>query len=499
MGYIAAFDIGTTNAKGVLVNKQGELHQEQDVPMQTLLDGGWIEQHPAQWMDAVCTIANAWWSSGIRADDIELITFSGQMQDIIPIRADGSPVRPAILYSDGRAAHQAERMNQELSPEGIFQVTGNALDGTSPLAKLLWIKEQEAEQDDQTAWYLISSKDYVIYHLTGQAVTDATSAATAGMMNLHTRTWESAWLSRFGLNSEKLTPILAPDAVAGEVHSEAARITGFRAGTTVLCGIGDAGATTIGAGVTAAGEMYGYVGTTGWIGMTSHQKLPAESRVFHLAHAAEGVLIAVAPMLNAGNAHQWAVATFGEGAVSSQQAYQAFEEAVRTTDRLANPLLFLPYLNGERSPIQDQQASGCFIGLRQATTKAMMGCAVLEGVAFAMKHVQQQLGGSALQKPLVLIGGGTKSQVWCQIIADVFGVPVRVPQDSQYLPALGAASGGFIQLGWVNSYTAFAEQYLSTAAAEVYMPDDALHAHYQRKFEQYKNIYPSVKDLFITY
>ncbi|WP_245583774.1 xylulokinase [Paenibacillus terrigena] len=498
MGYIAAFDIGTTNAKGVLVDKHGGLHQEQDVPMHTLLQGGWIEQYPEQWMEAVCTIADVWWSSGIRAHDIELITFSGQMQDIIPIRADGLPVRPAILYSDGRAAEQAARMNQELGHEGIFQVTGNALDGTSPLAKLLWMQEREAELDVKTAWYLISSKDYVIYHLTGQAVTDATTAATTGMMNLHMREWESAWLLRYALDAKKLPPILAPEAVAGEVHPEAARMTGFRAGTKVLCGIGDAGATTIGAGVTAPGEMYGYIGTTGWIGMTSNQKLPAESRVFHLAHAADGVLIAVAPLLNAGNAHQWAVTMFGEGADGSNLNYQAFEDAVRATNRLENHVLFLPYLNGERSPIQDQQATGSFIGLKQATTKAMMGCAVLEGVAFAMKQVQQQLGdGNALHKPLVLIGGGTKSPVWCQMIADIFGVQVRVPQDSQYLPALGAASGGFIELGWVNSYTEFADQYLSTTAAEVYTPDDALHAHYQRKFERYKSIYPSVKNLFI--
>jgi xylulokinase len=501
VGYIAAFDIGTTNAKGVLVRHDGMMSHEQNVPLHTLHREGTVEQDPEQWLDAIRTIADAWWTAGVPSDEVELLSFSGQMQDCIPIRANGQPVRPAILYSDGRGFAQAERVKQELGSEHIFEVTGNAMDGTLTFPKILWMKQHEPELEAQTAWFLISSKDYIVFHLTGVAVSDPTSAATAGMMNLRTRQWETSWLDRYGVEVTKLPPLLATDEIAGTVHAEAARITGFAVGTPVLCGIGDAGATTIGAGVTGDGEMYGYLGTTGWVGMTASEKLPAENHVFHLAHPASELIIAVAPLLNAGNAHQWAVTTFGDMGLKdgapTNETYQAFEEALSNEDRSQNHVLFLPYLNGERTPVQDQAATGCFIGLQQTTTKAMMGCAVLEGVAFAMKQVQQLLvKPSGDDKPLIFIGGGSKSAVWCQMLADIFGVEVRVPEESQFLPALGAAAAGFIRLGWVQSYSEFADRYILSFSSKKYLPNSSLYMHYQKKYERYVNIYPSVKHLF---
>jgi xylulokinase len=127
----------------------------------------------------------------------------------------------------------------------------------------------------------------------------------------------------------------------------------------------------------------------------------------------------------------------------------------------------------------------------------MMGCAVLEGVAFAMKQVQQLLvKPSGDDKPLIFIGGGSKSGVWCQMLADIFGVEVRVPEESQFLPALGAAAAGFIRLGWVQSYSEFADRYILSFSSKKYLPNSSLYMHYQKKYERYVNIYPSVKHLF---
>jgi xylulokinase len=501
--YIASFDIGTTGCKGTLVGRDGRLDYEAEVPVETLFGKGdpaardqrTVEQHPEQWLEAVASIARSWWAAGVRPEQVKIIAMSGQMQDVIPVGADGLPVRPAILYSDARAAEQAERIACELGEATIREVTGNHMDGSIPLAKLLWMKEREPELMAASDRILFSSKDYVIRRLTGRNVTDPTSAATAGLMELSGWTWRSDWLERLGLDPAKLPDLLATDDIAGEVHAEAAALTGFAAGTPVLCGIGDAGASTLGAGVAERGDMYVYLGTTGWVAASVERPGHHADGLFHLAHAERGLLIAIAPLMNAGNAHKWAVSVFGGGA-EGQDAYAAFEREAASFDRAAGEVLFLPYLNGERCPVQDASASGSFVGLRTTTTRAEMGCAVLEGVALAMRQVMEILSGGRLPERLTLIGGGSRSDTWCRIFADVCGAEVSVPGDAQYLPALGCASAGFVRLGWADSYADFTRRVLHTRPSVTYVPDEANAAAYERKYAKYVKLYPALAELF---
>ncbi|WP_408110766.1 FGGY-family carbohydrate kinase [Brevibacillus sp. B_LB10_24] len=504
MKYIASFDIGTTSAKGILVSEHATIHEETTISLRTEYgqegEVQTIEQDPDQWYEAVVAIAQSWWASGINPADVQLIAMSGQMQDCIPIDGMGNPVRPAILYTDVRAGQQAGRIAAELGEDKIRQVTGNHMDGSLTFPKILWLMEQERAGYEKTASFLISSKDYVIRKLTGRNVADPTTGATSGAMDLSTRQWSEVWFHQFGLDSGKMPELLSTDSIAGHVLPEAAAATGFAVHTPVLCGIGDAGATTIGAGVTEPGDVYAYLGTSGWVAATTDQVGFIGGGGFHLAHVASGLLIAITPLSNAGSAHKWALSVFGgrgaEGEADEAAAFTELEQEMAACDRSHSSAVFLPYLNGERCPVNDPLANGCFIGLTSRTTRAEMSCAVLEGVAMAMRQVMELLSVSNRSNRLVLIGGGTKSRVWNQIFADITGMEVIVPQEAQFLPALGCAAAGFIRLGWSESYEQFARTRLASQPFDRYVPDKGLSQMYQKKYERYLMLYPALQDVF---
>ncbi|MCU6709572.1 FGGY family carbohydrate kinase [Paenibacillus sp. J5C_2022] len=496
MTYIAAFDIGTTNVKGVLVDKHASITAERNIPLEVDHTGGYIEQHPESWYEAIAEIARSWFSSGIAESDIALITFSGQMQDCIAVKRDAAAVRPAILYSDGRAGEQSDHILAELGEAAITEATQNVMNGTLTLPKVLWLKEHERENYEAADYFLISAKDYVIGKLTGSFVTDPTSAATSGSMDIRTREWKSDWLARLGLDASKLPAIMASDEEAGVVHAQAAASTGFLEGTPVMCGIGDAGAATLGAGVYREGEVYAYIGTSGWVAAASSGFMDVSSGAFNLAYVESGKQITIAPMMNAGNAHKWALDVFGEGGFGSKDdAYAAFEVAIGAASRQSG-VLFLPYLNGERCPVQDNRASGSFIGLRTTTTKAQMAAAVLEGVAMAMRQLMELIVTTDGEKQVTLIGGGAKSKEWCRIMANVWDCTLVVPEDSQFLPSIGAALLGFRRLEWGNDIGELCNRVKEKWQVEQYVPDPQQAGFYHDQFRKYKRLYPQLADLF---
>lgn len=494
MQYIAAFDIGTTNAKGILVSQDGVIHGERTRPIHTYREESRIEQDPEAWWQAVSEIAHDWWESGFQSETVQAITLSGQMEDCIPVDGEGKPVRRAILYSDSRAESQARQILERFGEEGVRRETGNHMDGQMTFPKILWLQENEPERFSKVVCFLISSKDYVIRQFTGRSVTDPTSAATSGMMNLDNRDWVSTWLGSFGLKLSCLPELLASDEIAGYVTETAFAQTGFKSGTPVLCGMGDAGATTLGAGVTEIGEMYAYLGTTGWVALPAPAVSPFGKGIFHLAHAPVDLLIAIAPLLNAGNVHHWALSVFGDPNRSDdREGFAYLEEIMADHDPSASQVVFLPYLHGERCPIQDPDASGSFIGLRGTTSRAEMCASVLEGIAMAIRQVMELLLCEKEIRRITLIGGGSRSRVWNQIIADVCHCKVVVPQDSEFLPALGAAAAGFVHLGWAGSYADFSKRLLSVRPSELYRPKERNVQAYDKLYRKFLRLYSAVQ------
>jgi xylulokinase len=491
LGYIASFDIGTTQAKGILVTKEAKIYFEKNIDILTDYKGKQMEQDPHHWYQAVISILSSWFELGIDPHEIELVTFSGQMQDCIPVDKEGNPLRPAILYGDSRAEKQAALLD-DLFP--IVDVTGNHMDGTLTFPKMWWLKDNEPAVYQKTESFLISSKDYVIRHLTGLCVTDPTTAATTGMMNAQTRNWQTDWLLSCGMDNCKLPTIRPSNEIVGHVTNQASSETGLLVGTPVLCGMGDGGSASIGAGVFAKGQMYGYIGTTGWIASAVDNISQTAKGLFHLPYVKENQFLAIAPLMNAGNVHKWILAEFGNIPLSDDRSYDQLEEQIKKSDRANNSLLFLPYLNGERFPIQDPTASGCLIGIRPQTTSADMSCAALEGVAMSLRQAMEAIteGGTGI---VTLIGGGSKSKVWNQIIADVLNKTVVVPSESQFFPAMGAVVLGVKKIGWDESFSDFSRKALSSVARTSFVPDGRMVEHYNQKYNKYKELYNRLKDL----
>ncbi|WP_077212854.1 xylulokinase [Bacillus dakarensis] len=490
MSYIAVFDLGTTAIKGVLVSRDGQLHFGHALPIETKY--GYkqeIEQNPEQWWERVQCITRQWFSEdGVSPETIEAVTFSGQMEDVILIK-EGEPATNAILYSDQRAAKEAELIQQKI-PQ-LSEITGNGITSSTPLAKLLWLKEHEQDEKGEEVHVVFSAKDYLIYKLTGRIVTDIVTAATTGMMNLQTRKWHADLLSLLHIEEFVLPNLLSPEEKAGKVSTNGASQTGFLENTPVLCGAGDAGASTLGAGAILEGDCYMYLGTTGWIAGPTKDYSPQDNGVFTLAHIVPDLNIGIAPLLNAGNVHDWAMKTF-----LGCDDYDALEEEMQKSPPGANSLFFLPYLHGERCPIHDSDAKGAFWGIGPETKKADFLRAALEGICFSLLQITEMLVGSEVGS-IALIGGGANSKTWCQMISDMTNKTVRVPHNTEYLPSLGIGATAFKYLGWTENYRDFVEEYIASSANSVnYYPNAEHHELYAELYKKYKKLYPSMEKMY---
>lgn len=491
MTYIASIDVGTTNVKGALITRDGAIHASCQVEIDTLYDDDYVEQDPEQWWKAFIEITNTWHRAGVHFNDIAMISLCGQMQDVIPIDRSGSPVRNAILYSDTRAEKQAARI-LEKSKE-IESCTRNECNAATPFAKIKWLEENEPSNFTRTASFLFSSKDFLIYHLTDKSATDVTTAATTGLMDMEKRAWLSDLAEEEGVSVWQLPDLHEPEEIAGHVTRYASECTGFVPGTPVLCGQGDAGATTSGAGVVHPGDRYMYVGTTGWVATTTSDIDTSSTAIFQLAHLSKQY-IKVIPLTNVGSAHEWAVQTLCREFSDKEAAYNTFENMVRSTIPAENGVLFLPYLTSERFPVHVSQAAGSFLRVSSSTTSSHLARAVMEGIAFSIRQSMETLT-APQDKPITLLGGGTRSKALAQIMSDICQRELHVPENAENLPILGAAAMAFIRLGWCKTYQEFAENILHPMSKTRYIPNYENQPVYEKLYAAFKRIYPAVKDI----
>ena len=488
MDYVAVFDIGTTAIKGVLLSQEGKIALEHSFNIRTMYgEQNEHEQNPEEWWEAVQTIAHEWFTvNDISPKSIKAITFSGQMEDVIVIK-EGEKTTRAILYSDNRAITEADIVNEKLSR--INKITGNTITSSTPIAKLVWLKNHE--RWDEKVSVVFSAKDYLIYKLTGAVVTDYVTAATTGMMNIEKRKWQTDFLSALGIDEIfQLPELTSPEKQVGTISHSGASQTGFCQNTPVLCGAGDAGASTLGAGAIVEGDCYMYLGTTGWIAVPTKDPSPKDYGIFTLAHIVPDLNIAIAPLLNVGNVQRWVMETFLES-----DNYAVFEEALQQSPPGANHLFFLPYLHGERCPVHDHEAKGAFWGIGPKTTKADFARATLEGICFSLYQITQMLIPKEMES-ITLIGGGAKSPSWCQLLADITNVTIRVPHNSEYLPSIGMGATAFKQVGWVENEQEFVDRYIKSDRSEVYRPHEANHELYQKGYETYLKLYPAMATIY---
>lgn len=488
---IITMDAGTTAVKGVLMEENGTVIAEQSLPVTTRRDGEKQEQDPEEWYENFCAITRCFHSLS-DLSDLGGVVMSGHFQDAIFLGEDGSVIRNCILYSDGRAGREAEEIIAELSADDLVGVTGNHYDGLLPLPRILWVKNHEPEIYQKTGKVLISSKDYLNYRLTGVAAGDYTTLSAAGAMDIRSKKWDEKILRAGGAQLSWMPKPMASHDLVGTVTAEASRETALPEGTRIFCGIADAGATTLASGIASPGEYNINLGTTGWVATVSSDVHSEIAGCFNLAAYTEDRYINVVPFLNGAGVHGWITKLFSEG--EGEPDYEGAEKAASQSPVGSDHVRCLPYLNGERFPIMDENVRGTFAGISPQTTKGDLIRSTLEGVAFSIRQGIETIG--AEKKQISMIGGGAKVSLWCQIMADVLGHPVYVYRNAEYLPALALAASVLLHDGKIGSYGEFTEKLQGEEYAVRYTPVEENVKAYDEIYREYLRLYPAIKSYY---
>ncbi|GAB2913358.1 xylulokinase [Paraburkholderia jirisanensis] len=461
--FVASIDVGTTSLKAALLSRHGTLLHPQTAALKTWSNiDGTVEQQPEQWYSLLADITREWWRRGVDPASIQMIAMTGQMQNLIAVGRDGTPLGHALLYSDVRASAQADSVNLRFGKEALLSALGNPVTAGSLLPKLIFLRLRYPDLFKEAHKVLFGAKDYLIHVLCGESVCDPTTASTTGLLLLRDRVWADELLEAYGFAQDLMPRLCEPEETVGGVSDSASAVTGFVAGTPVICGVGDAAATALGVGPADMAEPYLYVGTTGWLAQrirASDLGCPAANTVFTLCSSQPDAMIRIAPVLNAGNVLAWALTLVGH--VTDDDPTHFFEvletEAAKCDD--AGALTFVPYVSPERCPVETLTPHGAFIGISAQTTRAQMLRAVFDGVAQSLRWCGSLLniepGGD-----MIAIGGGTRSKILMQTIADACGKTLHLRPHSDMLAAVGVASIAAERLGWRAGFDAYYDRQL---------------------------------------
>lgn len=421
---ILTYDIGTSAVKLSLFSETGLLLSSASSNLRTRVEGRRVTQDPQEWWQKFLSCAYKCLLEGYDGGELTIVG-TGQMEDLILLDRKGYPLAEASLYSDSNIG------NYQLPPDwkaAIEKKIPNQLDDFTPLVKLLYLSFSSPQILSEAGYILFGAKDYINFKLTGESWTDPTNAATTGLFDFRSRAWLAEAANHFSLD---LLPRLGqPYKEIGRVKPEVLSIFGVskdNSRLSVLNGVGDLGAVTLGAGVFALGDSYFYLGTTGWTAVLAGA-VASRRELFSLAGFREGEWVVVAPLLNLGNVYDWALKTF-----LKETDYQQGETALRNNIEI--DLQVWPYLNGERNPYRNSKLRSVVTRITQGTTKEQLFAAYVRSLAFALRHVFERLGVDS--DILRLTGGLSRLESWCQLLSDVFQRKGTVVKDETLVPQKG--------------------------------------------------------------
>jgi xylulokinase len=436
-------DVSTTGAKALLIDDEGNVvaSATNALPLSTPKPL-WSEQDPHDWWEGMATsIREALAEADAAGEEVKAIGLTGQMHGLTLLDAEGEVLRPAILWNDQRTEAQCDLMRERMGRDHLIQVTGNdALTGfTAP--KILWVREHEPEVYANAA-HILLPKDYIRYRLSGAYDTDKAGAAGTQLFNIEKRDWSPELLDVLEIPRTWLPETHEGPEITSAVSEHAASMTGLKAGTPMVGGGGDQAAGAVGVGAVETGIVGLVLGTSGVVfASTPEPFIEEEGRLHAFCHAVPDTWHLMGVMLSAAGSLQWYRDTLAPG--------MDFDYLVAPAEEIeagAEGLLFLPYLTGERTPYPDPHARAGFIGLTLRHTRPHMTRAVLEGVAFGLRDSMELVKASGLSTidQIRISGGGAKSALWRQVLADVMEnelVTVNTTEGAAYGAALLAGVG----------------------------------------------------------
>jgi len=490
MKYVIGVDLGTSAVKILLVNQYGEVAGEVSKSYPLIIEkSGYSEQNPEEWVEK--TIA------GLKelvekfdgdVNDIEGISFSGQMHGLVLLDKEHQVLRNAILWNDTRTTKQCEEIYETFGKERLLEVTKNpALEGFT-LPKILWVKENEPQIFERSHTFVLP-KDYLRFRITGALHMEYSDAAGTLMLNVAQREWSNEILETFGLTPDFCPPLVESHAFVGEVTTEIAAATGLQESTKVFAGGADNACGAIGSGILSEGKTLCSIGTSGVVlSYEERNDLDFEGKVHYFNHGEEKTYYTMGVTLAAGYSLSWFKDTFAK-----EEAFGQFLQGIEEVPAGSNGLLFTPYIVGERTPYADSNIRGSFIGVDASHERKHFARAVLEGITFSLNESIEIFRNSGKTiDTIVSIGGGAKNETWLQMQADIFNAKIE-KLTSEQGPGMGAAMLAAYGSGWFESLKECAETFLQTSKTYEPIPENV--DAYKKLFAMYQQVYTQTKTL----
>lgn len=501
MAYIIGIDIGTSGTKTVLFDETGKVIASNTIeyPMYQP-QNGYAEQDPADWANAaINTIKAVMQISGVNKEDVKGIGLSGQMHGLVMLDKQNEVIRRSIIWCDQRTAHEVDQMNEVLGREKLIEITANpALTGWTA-AKILWVKNNEP-QNYERCRHILLPKDYIRFVLTHEYATEVSDASGMQLLNIAERNWSDEVIERLGLDKSMLGKVYESCEITGRLTKQMAELTGLREGTPVVGGAGDNAAAAVGTGVVEDGKAFTTIGTSGVVfAHTSSMMYDKLGRVHTCCAAVPGCWHVMGVTQGAGLSLKWFRDNFCNAEKETAKlmdvdTYYLMDKETDTVPIGANRLLYLPYLMGERTPHLDPDARGVFFGLSAMHTKKDMLRAVMEGVSYSLRdcvEVFKQMNVSV--SDMMACGGGGSSPIWRQMLADLYGCPVKTASSKEG-PALGVAILAGVGAGLYSSVPEACREVIKTD--KIQQPIAEHIPEYEKCYQLYTEIYPALKASF---
>ena len=473
MNCYIGLDIGTSSVKGMLISETEILRLEsRDYPVY-YPQPGWSEQNPEDWY-AGCIDVLKKLTAGFDKSSVRAISFSGQMHGLVMLDGSDAVIRPAILWNDGRSAREVEFLNNEIGRDFLLDNTGNIAFAGFTAPKLLWVRNNERANFDRAAKICLP-KDYIAYRFSGCFATDTSDAAGTLYFNTEKRAWSEPMLDLIGISEEKLPRVFESSKVIGSILPGLARELELPEDVKIVIGAGDNAASAIGTGTLENGACNISLGTSGTVFVCADKYACDRNNAIHTFCSANGKYHYLACTLSAASARKW---------WNEDILHTGYSESFEAYAGKSN-VIFLPYLMGERSPVNDTAVRGMFANLSAETTPEEMEYAVMEGVAFSLKQnveLKKSLGNNITCAGVC--GGGARSRGWLEMLACILDMEIRVPLH-EHGGVLGACL--LAAKGDGKDITAF------YGVKGTILPDAALAVKYKEKYNKYLLLYPAAK------
>ena len=486
--YYIGIDLGTSSVKLLLMSGDGNI--ENTVSAEYPLEfphPGWSQQDPQDWWNRICECIPKL-LEGFDASKVKGIAVGGQMHGLVVLDKDDNVIRPAILWNDGRTEEEVEYLNNVIGKDKLSEYTANIAFAGFTAPKLLWMEKNEPELFAKISKIMLP-KDYINYKLTGVFATDVSDASGMLLLDVKNKCWSKEMLDICHIKEEQMAKVYESYEKIGCVSNDIAQKFGIPKDTIVAAGAGDNAAAAVGTGTVGDGSCNISLGTSGTIFISSENFGVDNNNALHSFAHADGRYHLMGCMLSAASCNNWLMKD-----IFKTDDFAGEQALIKEEDLGSNHLFFLPYLMGERSPINDTNARGTFIGATMDTKRSDFTLAVLEGVAFAVKDmfvIAQSLGINIEKSKLC--GGGAKSPLWRRIIASVLDIKLEILKSEQG-PGMGAAMLAMVAAGEYPDVKAACDSIVEVA--DVVEPDPRLAELYSKRYEQFRIIYPALKETF---